>query len=198
MPESNTFALAVKIVATTFGVLGGGFLGNLIGPWVAKTRRGQSGILVSGAAIGGLIMWFAVGHSGGGGFGLGGGGTKDKGPGDGAVQKDSKDHKDTKGETEKDRNVKPGETTATVIVLGGERVKEQRFYVLGRDMPRTLKDLEAVLQEQKSKNAALKELEIVLYSNSVARDSEAVTELEEWARGHGLTTKLKLEDRPLP
>ena len=200
MPESNTFALAIKIIATTFGVLGGGFLGNLLAPWVVKSRRGQSGILISGAAVGGLIMWMAISHTGGSGFGLGGGhsSSSGQGAGDGATQKDVKDHKDTKAESDKDKTTKPGDMTASVTILGGERVKEQRFYVLNGDRPRNLKEMEEALQEKKKKNASLGELEIVLYNDSVPRDSEAVANLEDWARGHGFTTKLKLMDKPMP
>jgi hypothetical protein len=200
MGDSNSFTFAIKIIATTFGVLGGGFIGNLIAPWVAKTRRGQSGILVGGAAIGGIIMWLAISHTGGGGFGLGPGSGPGKGTGDGSVHKDAagKDHKDAKADADKDKSTKTQIATATVVVLGGERVKEQRFYVLGNDAPRNRTDLEKVLEEQKSKNEALKELEIVLYTDSVPKDSEAVTRLEEWARGHGMMPKVKLVDKPAP
>ena len=200
MPDSNTFAFAIKIIATTFGVLGGGFIGNLIAPWVAKTRRGQSGTLVGGAVLGGLVMWLAISQTGGTGFGFGPGGGPGKGPGDGTAQKDaaSKDHKDSKGETDKDKNAKTTDATATVIVLGGERVKDQRFYVLGNDAPRNRADLEKVLQEQRTKHPSLKELKIVLYTDSVAKDNGAVTELEAWARKHGMEPEVKTVDKPAP
>lgn len=200
MGESNTFFLAIKIIATTFGVLGGGFIGNLIAPWVAKSRRGQSSTLIGGAALGGVVMWLAISQTGGTGFGFGPGGGPGKGPGDGTGQKDAaaRDRKDSKGDADKDKSPKSVDATASVVVLGGERVKEQRFYVLGTDAPRTRADLEKVLQEQKTKNPSLKELEIVLYTDSVPKDSEAVTELEEWARKHGMTPKVKLVDKAAP
>jgi hypothetical protein len=183
MGDSNSFTFAIKIIATTFGVLGGGFIGNLIAPWVSKTRRGQSGTLVAGAAFGGLIMWLAISHTGGGGFGFGPGGGTGKGTGDGTAPKDaaSKDHKDTKDDADKDKATKTPNATATVVVLGGERVKEQRFYLLGNDAPRSRADLEKVL-----------------YTDSVPKDNEAVTGLEEWARGHGMMPKVKLIDKPAP
>lgn len=199
MGDSNSFTFAIKIIATTFGVLGGGFIGNLLAPWVSKTRRGQSGTLVAGAAFGGLIMWLAISHTGGGGFGFGPGGGPGKGTGEGSKDATAtKDHKDAKGDADKDKSTKTPNATATVIVLGGERVKEQRFYVLGTDAPRSRADLQKVLEDQKSKNAALKELEIVLYTDSVPKDSEAVTRLEEWARSHGMMPKVKLIDKPAP
>jgi hypothetical protein len=200
MTESNTFFLAIKIIATTFGVLGGGFIGNLIAPWVAKSRRGQSSTLIGGAALGGIVMWLAINQTGGTGFGFGPGGGPGKGPGDGTAQKDgvTKDNKDSKADADKDKNPKSPDATVSVVVLGGERVKEQRFYVLGSDAPRTRADLEKVLQEQRSKNPSLRELEIVLYTDSVPKDSEAVTDLEGWARKQGMTPKVKLVDKAAP
>jgi hypothetical protein len=167
---------------------------------VAKTRRGQSGTLVGFAAFGGIIMWLAVSYTGGGGFGLGPGGGPGRGTGDSATHKDAagKDHKDGKTDADKDKSTKTETATATVIVLGGERVKEQKFYILGNDPPRSRADLEKALEAEKSKNPALKEIEIVLYTDSVPKDSEAVTGLEEWARGHGMTPKVKTIDKPAP
>jgi hypothetical protein len=195
----STFHFAIRIVATTFGVLGGGFLGNLLAPWIARSRRGQSGTLLGGAALGGLIMWLAVNYTGGTGFGLGPGQGSGKGPGEGVVSKDEA-AKDGKAAVDKDHAAKGAPTTIAVTVLGGERVdrREQRFYVLDGARPRTRKEIEEAIEQQKSKNPALKNLMIVLYTDSVPKDNAAVTGLQEWARDHGMTTAVKEEDKPAP
>jgi hypothetical protein len=191
--ESKAFMLGIRIVAVTFGVLGGGFIGNLIGPWVAKSRRGQSGVLITCALLGGVVMWLALAHSGGSGFGFGSHGKdKDKGTSD-TAHKDSRD----KGETDKDHSKKT-ETTLTVTVLGGERVLEQRFYVLGTDAPRNRLEIEKAILDKTKADPSLKALEILLYNDSVPKDSEAVTELVEWAKRNELTPKVTLVDKRAP
>jgi hypothetical protein len=187
------FQLGVKIIAVVFGVLGGGFIGNIIGPWIARTRRGQSGSLVGGAVLGGLVMWLAVSQSGGGGFGFGGGGT-----GLGTGTGTGKDHASAKDSTEKDGKGVPGVKSVEIDVLGGDRVREQRFYVVDQGKPMTRPELEKAILERKHENPALKDIEIRLYTDSVAKDSEAVTWLEDWATRQGFAPKLKLVPKPAP
>jgi hypothetical protein len=141
-------------------------------------------------------MWLAV-NFGGTGFGIGSGGGSGQGTGHGAGVKDAtgKDHKDA---TEKDKEAKPPETSVSITVLGGERVKEQKFYVIGRDEPRNRKELEQAILDKKQKDSALKAVEILLYTDSVPKDSEAVTDLEEWAKKVGLTPKVVMVEKKLP
>jgi hypothetical protein len=193
------FQFAVKIIAVVFGVLGGGFIGNIIAPWVARTRKGQSGTLLGGAVLGGAIMWMAMSFSGGGGFGFGGGG-KGVGTGTGKNHTD----KDKNGGVVKDGKEKDGKAVVAapksieIDVLGGERVRDQRFYVLGPGKPMTQSELEKAILEKKHQNPALKDVEIRLYTDSVAKDSEAVTGLEEWATKQGFAPTVKLMATPAP
>ncbi len=157
-------------------------------------------------------MWLAATHTGGGGSGAGNGGPgpnqiadlsgpgKEKGPGGDKDRGSTRDkHAISTPASDKDKNAtKPAEPAVLVGVLGGDRVIEQRFYVLERQAARNKTELEQAIVEKKRQDPSLKTIEIVLYLDSVSQDSEAVTTLEEWAKSNGFTPKVSFVNTPAP
>jgi hypothetical protein len=87
----------------------------------------------------------------------------------------------------------PGTGTLRVEMLGGDRVMEERFYLIeGEKEARNLADLRKAIRlrlEDKDK-PALKSIELVIYENSVAPDHQAVRDLEKCARQNDLGVSL--------
>src|SRR5262249_5886048 len=80
-----------------------------------------------------------------------------------------------------------------VRLLGGQRVVDQRFYQPeGQEQAMDWENLRSLLEKQRTEDRSLKVIEIVLFKDSVDRDNPAVTQLETWAKEHGLTTRLVL------
>lgn len=162
-------------IVTGFRALGGVTLGFLIWTWVFSAG-GEGGIGGSGGG------WWPFGQSGG------------KGA---VVQKPGPE---TSVEPKKEPEPPPEKTDVLAIqLLGGARVKEQRFYTLDREPPRNLPELQRAVEERKQKQPALGRLDILIYSDSVDRDNPAVTELARWAREQGFQTRLiTMSDQKAP
>lgn len=154
--------------------------------------------IAGGALLGGLV-WLWVFGSGQGGFGGSGGGYWPFGQG-GAGKGDGGGADKDKGGADKDKQttVKGKVDPLQVHILGGKRVINDRFYVIESESPRTLSETRDAIRERKSKQQGLKEIEILIYTDSVDRDNPAVTELEKWVRDQDLTPKLTLPDRKAP
>ena len=76
-----------------------------------------------------------------------------------------------------------------IVLLGGDRVKDQRFYVLeGRNQPLTLSELQHAIRTrlQDKEQPPLKSLELLIYASSVAKDHPAVLNLVKWAKDNDL------------
>jgi hypothetical protein len=92
-----------------------------------------------------------------------------------------------------------GPEVLRVLMLGGSRVSEKRFYRLeGQEQPLTLADLSQALRERRDKQASLKRLEVVVYENSVAADHPAVRDLQRWARENDWAVTLSFPKSDLP
>jgi hypothetical protein len=150
--------------------------------------------LLGGIALGWLVyLWaFNIGMSGG----LGGGGGwwpfgSQGGPGTAEQATTPKPQQAAKEEQAQ------AATTLQIHVLGGQRVVEQRFYVV-QDEPRarTWTELIEELTRRREQDPQLRILEIVLYPDSVDRDNPAVRDLENWAREHGMTPKVSTPPAP--
>ena len=139
-----------------------------------------------GAGAVGLAVWMWVFGTGAGGWGPGGGGSVfgGKGAGDAGNQ--------PVGVTSKQPvTAQPAASSQgdrmTVIMLGGDRVKDQRFYrVEGEREAKTLDELKDEIKTRQ-KSGKLKTIEILVYEDSVARNHATVRELNDWAWQNGLT-----------
>jgi hypothetical protein len=162
--------------------------------------------LLGGVALGwAVFLWV----SGSGGWGPGQGGLLGLGGGAGTGEKAKatvKGMEETPAKKEAPAQpaalpTKPGLGTLRIDMLGGARVKDERFYLLeGRPGPVTFDELrQAILDRQEAKGQALLQgIEIVIYENSVAQDHPAVRNLEKWAREHDLAVTLTFPKRELP
>ena len=73
-----------------------------------------------------------------------------------------------------------------IIMLGGARVSGQRFYLIeGQKEPRTVEEMKTILKEQQK--AGVRNIELLIYENSVARNHPAVKSLEKWAEQNNFT-----------
>jgi hypothetical protein len=138
--------------------------------------------LLGGVALG-FAVWLWVTGTGGG-FGFGGGGFGGGGPGGTGARTTAPDAARGKAPAgDKDKGGAGRTTSVQVTMLGGERVREDRFYLLdGEQAPRTLGELKDALQQRRQKDPDLKELVIVVEEASVARNHPAVLDLQRWAR----------------
>jgi hypothetical protein len=181
----------VKVVAVLFGVLGGAFVGTLLSPLlVGDSKRRRLPVVFVCAALGGLALWLAMTRvGGGGGDGPGGPGAGGYASGGGQEAQEGPDA------TRKE----PGAAGAVLRVhlLGGDRVKEERCYVIDRRPLNWQELIDAVTARQKQ-DPPLKTLEIVIHPDSVYRDHPAVRRLEDWARDHGLTPTMSFPKDKAP
>jgi hypothetical protein len=191
----------VPLLVRALAVAGGAALGWVaIGFLVSMLRRflGVSSVprpplLVAralGAVVAGCLIWLWVfGHGGSGiggpgGFGIGGA----AGSGRGTSQ-------------EQPRPTQRGSfdqaNTLTVVMLGGDRVKDDRFYkILGENETRTLSDLKGLLRERQE--AGLQGIQIAIYEDSVPENHMRVTSLKEWAQQHDLQVSFSFPKRDAP
>lgn len=201
----------LKLLAVVGGVALGAFLGGLLAKMAARgafqgkaPRLAVLALRVLGGATLGFLVWLWVAGSGGWGpgggglFGFGGAGTE-KGSGTISTSQDtvSTALPPTKKTPESERLPE----TLRVEMLGGRRVKEERFYLLeGEKEPRTFTILRQTLAARKKQldKRPLKGIEIVVYDNSVAKDHPAVRDLEKWARDNDLEVTMTLANRDMP
>jgi hypothetical protein len=190
--------LLIKILAVvggaTVGGLAIGLLVSVLSRFLFSTKMPRPAVmlvrLLGGVACG-LAVWLILSTPGGSGL-FGGGSSLFGGPGVGTGQGTGKET--TTGPTGKGKTTsrdqfptaREGETLR-VVMLGGNRVKEERFYRLeGEGEPLTLAALKKAVKERQ-RNAAVKGIDIVIYEDSVAKDHPAVRDLENWSRENDLT-----------
>ncbi len=170
--------------ALGYVVLGG--LLRFLGRFVFRKqlpRPADVGVRLLGAATCGLLVWlWLFGVGGPGGWGGTGGWLPGGGPGGGGQPSG-----DTKGKAPEPAPPARGEALQ-VELLGGDDVKEQRFYrIEGESQALTFADLTRAIAERRAKQPSLAVLRIVLRENSVDSNNPAVTQLKKWARESGLT-----------
>ena len=185
----ETGVYILKVVAVAGGALVGGITTRLTLYVVTRLllekalpRLVRWPLQLLGAAALGLGVWWAFGS--GGGFGLGGGWL---GPG-GSAETPSANRSALRDDTErKDLSVPVEPETLRIVLLGGDRVRQERFYQIEDDpQPRTLTDLGEAICSRPPNSRPLKGIELVIFPDSVARDHPAVRELEKWAKQQGL------------
>ncbi|MBV9122963.1 MAG: hypothetical protein JO112_06385 [Planctomycetes bacterium] len=85
-----------------------------------------------------------------------------------------------------------------VVVLGGERVREERVYqVEGEDRPRTLAELKKFVKAHQAQDP-FTTMDLVFYENSNTRANLPLADLEEWARENHLTVTLSSRSGDVP
>jgi hypothetical protein len=147
-------------------------------------------IRVLGALALGLAVWTWAFSSGGLGPGAGGlfgtGGTGGRQPGEETEPSADRETIPVKPD------IQPGsaQDTLRIEILGGARVKDERFYLLeGENEPRTVTEIRKIVQarRQQRDQPGLKGIVILVYGSSVARDHPAVKTLVKWAEANGLS-----------
>ncbi len=95
----------------------------------------------------------------------------------------------------------PAQDSLRIEILGGARVKDERFYLLeGENDPRTLTEIRKAIQarRQEQDKTPLKGIVIMVYGSSVARDHPAVKTLVKCAEGNGLSVTFPRTDGAAP
>jgi hypothetical protein len=142
----------------------------LPGPAATVTR------LVGGLGLGVLVFFLLP-------LGFGSGSGSGTGTGNGNAAKDGKGGIDS-GKTKDDKegvvrpDVLPGERVQVEMIVA-ERYNrgkpDKRYYLIeGKEPPKTLDEVKAFLKDHKDK---IKEMDIIIWGNSVADDHKSVTDL---------------------
>jgi hypothetical protein len=189
---------AVKVLAVVgaaaIGGLAVGFFVRRLGRWLTfreVPRRVLTLFRGLGAVAAGLAVWSMVFSPGGSGlFGGGGDVFGGKGSASGAGKQSvlaATSSSEPAASSAPASNLRPA---LRVVMLGGARVIGQRFYLIeGQKQPLTSSELQKVIKDEQ--RAGLRNLELLIYENSVARDHPAVRDLEKWAEQNDFTvTKL--------
>lgn len=200
------------LVLKCLGVAGGasvGWIGGGAGTKIlakAALKKQSPPKLVFGSRVlaalaGGYLVALWVFGTGGGGWGFGGGPGSGGGPGTGpAGSTPSRAAKQSDPAGQAGKPDAAG-TTLHIELLGGQRVKNDRFYlVAGEIEPRTLEELRKLaLDRQKAgPEQAVQKLEIVIYDNSVAANHPAVKGLEDWAKRNDVAFTLRFPTETKP
>ena len=204
--------LLLKLLAIAGGVvLGGasaGMMSRALTRFTIRKQAPQTFVFSSrlaGGGLAGLAIWLWAFGMGGSGLGFGSGGLGSGG--DSYIGYNPvKDKGDEKVDPQKDPKPidKPGPVgsrPARVVMLGGSRVQQDRFYILDEQpQPVTLAELKDLLTVRKKQETdPLKVIEIVVFEDSVDRDHPAVRDLESWAASGGLQVTISFPQgkRPL-
>jgi hypothetical protein len=145
---------------------------------------------VLGAVAAGWVVWLLV--FGFGGSGIGGPGGPSVGGATGSGKASSQD------QIRQTQRLGPDQVNSlTVVMLGGHRVKEDRYYqIWGETEARSFTDLKELVRKRQM--SGLQAITIVIYADSVARNHTAVTSLHDWAREHDLKVSLSFPEGNAP
>jgi hypothetical protein len=189
----------VRVLAVAGGAAVGGLLaGAIVGLLVRKVARRQPppAVRTFFRLLGGLAGGLAVGvllftrFGGDGGWFGGGGGT---GPSKGGLASThaSVHSPDAASDKSPAQPTQPAPKSVRVVMLGGDLVRNGAAYrVDGEPQARTLADVRHVIEQRMAADPPITALDIVVYDNSVARESAPVDVLERWARQNGLTVNV--------
>jgi hypothetical protein len=199
------FFLALRLMAAAGGFFVGWFLTTPLvstGVWLA-TRKSVPRWLMAwlklgvGMLVALLVFWYLPLGTGGGGGGSGGGTGKGVGPGKGdssGAQSagDGSGQKDGTGPAAKSGSATASSTPATEILtielLGGDAVKEGRYYLIDRKQPAA--DSAAVGHRLDDLQAKLAGIDVVLTEQSVGESHQAVRLLVQMAQDRKLRSRI--------
>jgi hypothetical protein len=183
---------ALKVLAVGAGFAAGSWVGMVLTPWIANRKLRSLTALLCGLLCG-FAIWLAISRSGGGG-GWGSGGF---GLGGGAGTAPSTGRDATAATDRKKRDETPADHLR-VRMLGGQRVRDQRFYLLDDGAVCNWSELLERLAALRQQAAGLQAIDIVIYQDSVDRDNPAVHDLVNWAKQNRVKITLSFppEDAP--
>jgi len=208
---SSPFAFGetiVKVLAIVGGAgLGGLVIGMLAGIIVKTVARRPAPRLVKnlvrllGAVAAGLAVYLFVFGPGGGGLGGLGWGL---GGGDGGTTGHGHSTQSGPVGTRQEQTSAPATAPArdqvlAIEMLGGARVKDNRFYLVeGEKEPATLEELRKLLEKRLQTQPPLKAIDIVIREDSVSELDPAVKNLRLLAEqlGLGVSRKTSAGDKP--
>jgi hypothetical protein len=185
-------------------VAGGAAIGAIASGWLFRLlarlsfqrsvpRKVLIPVRALGAAALGLAVWVWVSSSGGWGPGMGGllgsGGSNAETTEAGARPR-GEYTAPSAGQPVPAIQREQGEDSLRIDILGGARVKQERFYLLeGNKEPLTLSEVRKAIQarRQEKDKPPLKGIVIMVYPSSVARDHPAVRNLVKWAEENRLS-----------
>jgi hypothetical protein len=200
----DLFFLALRLLAATGGFLAGWFVS---GPATLLLGRlafhrpvpqwGQYGAkLAGGALVGFLVFWYLPPGMGGGGGRSGGGTDKGVGPytdgkGTGTATATGKGESTGKGPH---TGATQREKILSVELLGGDQVKDGKYYLIGRqDPPVDGAALQKYLEQHRQELAGV---DIFLTERSVGESHLAVRQLQQMANDHQLRSRLVTPSEP--
>jgi len=192
----------LKLLAVAGGFMIGGLGSGLLFRGAARlalARQIPRPMMVIVRLLGGVAAGLAVyvWAFGTGGSGLGSGSALGSG---GQGQTVSTLASNPSADRQTDAN-QPGSDVLRVVMLGGDRVPGQRFYLVEGDKePKNLLDLQKVIQARQDEKdkPPLKSIEIVIYEDSVSQEHPAVRDLKRWATQNDLTVTLSEPRGTLP
>jgi hypothetical protein len=205
IPDLGLMLLKVLAVAgaAALGAIGSGLALQLCCRLAVHRSPPRSAVMASrglGAVLFGLLVWLWVfSPAGAGGLGGGGGWWPFGGAGGSSGSTTTTSATTSKNGPAVDAKTNGRQQTVRVRLLGGRRVKDQRFYLLEDETEaRTWPELRDRLSERQDSEKAAKSLEIVVYRDSVDKDSPAVVALRTWAEERGLTVKMTFPPEDMP
>lgn len=187
--------------------VGGAFLVGYVLTWVVAklldrsltAGKSPSAVHKSARFLGGLLLAviaaiFLFGP-GGDGLGFGGGPGEGKGQGTGegkggdATRPTQPITADVKAPDQTKAEAVPPEQRVRVTMLGGEDVKDERFYLLDDDRtPHTFAEVTATVSAKKSASAKPVGIEVRFSAtNTLPRNHPAVLRLTNWSQANGVT-----------
>jgi hypothetical protein len=187
--------------------VGGGFLAGFLLTWLVTSlldrwlTRGRTPDPFHRAAriLGGLavaiVVALVVFGQGGDGYGVGGAGdgkgqgAGDQKGGDDATKPTQPISADVKPTDQPKSDAVPPEQRVRVTMLGGEDVKDERFYLLDDDRtPHTFAEVTAAVSAKKSASAKPIGVEVRFNTtNTLPRTHPAVLRVTNWAQANGVT-----------
>jgi hypothetical protein len=202
----------VQLVVNCFAVAGGflagylltWFVARLLDRWLTGNKSPEqlhrAARIIGGIALAILIAMFVFG-SGGGGNGDGSGGTPgdDKtgttgGGGTPTVPTSNDPKSPLKTPTE---NPAPPEQRVRVTLLGGDDVREEKFYLVDDDaQPKAFGEVVAAVNAKKDATQKPVGVEIRFAArNAPAQDHAAVLRLARWAQANGVTVSFPADKK---
>jgi energy-coupling factor transporter transmembrane protein EcfT len=179
--------------------------------WVARRRlpKSMSHLLsVTGGVAAALFVAWMVFFGTGGGFGWGGwglGGGLSDGTGTRQEVGEERNRVQEKAETEAARppsiagESRVAPAVVSILLLGGDRVRGEMeddltFYqVLPNGTAMGLREIRMFLRQRKTEEPPVREIVLVIRTDSVAQNHPAVRRLEEWAKEAGLGVSYRIE-----
>jgi hypothetical protein len=180
----------VLLVAGGFlvGYLLGGALAWAVARYALRLKNGTEHIKAVGKPVGGIVLALIValivftGRGKGPGEGGEGKGAATN-PSAGTAEPKAPDARTGPNVVVPKVDLKPADVTLRVTVLGGDDVKNERFYLLEDDRnPLTFPELKAAVEARRAREKGKVSLAILFPAkNALSRDHPAVTQLAKWA-----------------